>query len=61
MLKLYGFGCKVINWIKILHKKPKCRVINNNYVSHFFDIKKWVRQGDPLSLTIFVLCIASNT
>ena len=57
MLKLHGIGSKIINWIKILHKKPKCRVINNNYLSHFFDIKKGVRQGDPLSPTIFVLCI----
>ena len=40
MLKLYGFGSKIINWIKILYKKPKSRVINNNYLSHFFDIKK---------------------
>ena len=47
MLKLYGFGSKIINWIKILYKKPKCRVINSNYLSHFFDIKKGVRQGDP--------------
>ena len=57
MLKLYGFGSKIINWIKILYKKSKCQVINNNYLSHFFDIKKGVRQGNPFSPTIFVLCI----
>ena len=56
MLKLYGFGSKIINWIKILRKKSICRVINNNYLSHFFDIKKGIRQGDPLS-PIFVLRI----
>ena len=57
MLKLYGFGGKIINWIKTLYKKLKCRVSNNNYLSHFFDITKGVRQGNPLSPTIFVLCI----
>ena len=57
MLKLHVFVSKIINWIKILYKKPKCRVINNNYLSHFFDIKKGVRQGDALSPTHFVLCI----
>ena len=44
MLKLYGFGSKIINWIKTLNKKSKSRGINNNYLSHFFDIKKGVRQ-----------------
>ena len=57
MLKLYRFGCKIINWIKILYKKPKCRVINNNYLGHFFDIKKGLRKGDHLSPTIFALCM----
>ena len=57
MLKLYGFGSKIKNWIKILCKKPECRIINNNYLSHFFGIKKGVRQGDRLSPTVFVLCI----
>ena len=55
--KLYGFGSKIINWIKILHKKPKRRVINNNYLSYYFDIKRGGRQGDPLSPTIFLVCI----
>ena len=40
MLKLYEFSSKLINWIKTLRKKPKCRVINNNYSSHFFNIEK---------------------
>ena len=57
MLNLYGFGRTIINWIKILYKKTKCRNINDNNLSHFFDVKRGVRQGDPLSPTIFVLCI----
>ena len=57
MLKSYNFGNSLINWIRILYKKPKCRVVNNNFLSPFFEIKKGVRQVDPLSPTIFILCI----
>ena len=56
ILKLYRFSSKIINWIKILYKKPTCRVINN-CLSYFFDNKKGVRLGNPLSLTIFIFCI----
>ena len=57
MLKSYGFGNSLINWIRILYKNPKCRVVNNNFLSPLFEVKKGVRQGDPLSPTIFLLCI----
>ena len=59
MLKLFEFGRKIINWIKILYKKPKCEVTNNNYSSHFFEIKRGERQRDLLSTTI--LYFALNT
>ena len=57
MLRQYGFGNLLIEWIKVLHKNPKCRIINNNFLSPFFQVNNGVRQGDPLSPTIFVLCI----
>jgi len=57
MLKMYGFGEILISWIKILYKHPKCRIVNNNFLSNFFNVKKGVRQGNPLSPTIFILCI----
>ena len=56
MLKCYGFGNSLINWIRILCKNPKCCVVNNNFLSPFFDVKKGVRQGDLLSPTIYILC-----
>ena len=47
MLKCYGFSNSLINWIGILYKNHKCRIVNNNFLNPFFDVKKGVRQGDP--------------
>ena len=58
MLKCYGFGNSLIYWIKVLCKNPECCVVNNNFLSPFFDVKKGARQEDPLSLIISILCIS---
>ena len=57
MLRNLGFGDFFINLIRIIYKEPKCCIINNNFLSSYFDIKRGVRQGDLLSPTIFILCI----
>ena len=57
MLRIYGFGDFLIGLIKMIYKEPKCCIINNNFLSSFFDVKRGVRQGDPLSPTIFILSI----
>ena len=57
ILRNFGFGDFFINLIRIIYKEPKCCIINNNFLSSYFEIKRRVRQGDPLSPTIFILCI----
>ena len=47
MLKSYGFGNSLTNWIRVLCINAKCRVVNNNFLSPFFNVKKGVRQEDP--------------
>ena len=57
ILRNFGFGDFFINLIRIIYKQPKCCIINNNFLSSYFEIKRGVRQGDPLSPTFFILCI----
>ena len=56
MLKCYGFGYSLISWVRVLYKNPKCCVVNDNFLSPIFDVKKKVRQGDP-SLQLFLFYV----
>ena len=61
ILRNFGFGGFFINLIRIMYKQPKCCIINNNFLSSYFVIKRGVRQGNPLSPTICILCIEYMT
>ena len=58
MLKGNDDGNSLINWIRVLYKKLKCRAVNNNFLSPRFDVKKRVRQGkETPSLQLFLLYV----
>ncbi len=56
-LKHFNFGDSLIQWVSLFYKDSKSRIINNGNFSEFFNVKKGVRQGCPLSAYIFILCI----
>ena len=53
----YGFSLATISIVKLLYKNSNCRIINNNFLSNPFVIRRGVRQGDPLLPTLFILSI----
>ena len=56
-MKHFNISDNFIKWIKLLYSNAKSRVTNNGFLSPFFSIQRGLRQGCPLSLYPFILCI----
>ena len=57
VLVAFGFGPIFCKWVKIIYNKAQSCVFNGHVSTGYFSIQKGVRQGDPLSAYLFLLCI----
>ena len=57
VLEAFNFPPLIINMIKQIYAKTSARISINNQLSKKFDLLSGVRQGCPLSPTLFALCI----
>jgi exonuclease III len=52
-----NFGPSFINWIKLFYNNIESCISNNGISSKYFKLHRGVRQGDPLSGYLFILCV----
>ena len=57
VLSSFGFGPSFQKWVKILYTNTLSCVLNEGGSTGYFKVERGVRQGDPLSSYLFILCI----
>ena len=56
-LESFGFGVSFTKWIKTFYSNITSCVANNGFITPSFRIKRGVRQGGPLSLSLFIIVL----
>ena len=56
-LRSFNLGESFIRWVSVLYCNILSCVLNNGFSSQLFDVRRGVRQGDPLSAYLFIIAL----
>ena len=56
-LEVFKFGCNFQKWISVIYNNTQSAVMNGGRMTDYFEITRGVRQGCPLSPSLFILAV----
>ena len=56
-LEVFNFGNKFKKWFNVLYNSVRSSVVNGGFMTNYFEITRGVRQGCPLSPSLFILAV----
>ncbi len=57
VLRKFGFPEEIIKWYSIISTKAKTKICINGHLTELIEINRSIRQGCPVSMIIYILCI----
>ena len=56
-LEAFNFGDNFRKWVSVLYNNAQSSIMNGGFMTNYFEISRGVRQGCPLSPSLFILAV----